>query len=112
MKRLFDIALALAISPAALLLMLFIAIAVKATSKGPVLHWSLRVGKEKKNFNMAKVRTMVTDTPQLATHLMTESASYMTPVGTFLRKTIFAEIHQLSHILKGQKSFVGPLIPF
>ncbi len=108
MKRMFDIAGAITISPVAILLMLFIAIAVKATSKGPVLHWSSRVGKQKEIFNMAKVRTMVMDTPQLATHLMTGSDSYLTPVGSFLRKTSFDEIPQLWHILKGDMSFVGP----
>jgi len=108
MKRLFDIALAIAISPVAILLMVFIAIAVKTTSKGPVLHWSSRVGKHRNIFQMAKVRTMVLNTPQLATHLMTGSASYLTPVGSFLRKSSFDEIPQLWHILKGDMSFVGP----
>lgn len=108
MKRMFDIVVAIAISPVAIFLMLFIAIAVKATSKGPVLHWSSRVGKQKNIFSMAKVRTMVMDTPQLATHLMIDSASYLTLVGSFLRKTSFDEIPQLWHILKGEMSFVGP----
>lgn len=108
MKRLFDITLAIAISPGAILLMALIAIAVKATSEGPVLHWSSRVGRQRKLFRMAKVRTMVVGAPQLATHLMAGSASYLTPVGSFLRKTSFDEIPQLWHILKGDMSFVGP----
>ncbi len=108
MKRLFDITLSIAISPVALLFMVFIAIAVKTTSEGPVLHWSSRVGRQRRLFRMAKVRTMVVGAPQLATHLMTGSASYLTPVGGFLRKTSFDEIPQLWHILKGDMSFVGP----
>ncbi len=108
MKRLFDVALALILTPPAALVMLFVAIAVKASSKGPALHLSSRVGKHKKIFRMAKVRTMKIDAPQLATHLMTESAACLTPIGGFLRKTSLDEIPQLWHILKGDMSFVGP----
>jgi len=108
MKRIFDVTCALILAPPSALVMLFVAIAVKLTSRGPVLHWSSRVGKNKKLFKMAKVRTMKVDTPQLATHLMKESGSYLTPIGGFLRKTSLDEIPQLWHIITGEMSFVGP----
>lgn len=108
MKRLFDIGLSIALIPFATFIMVFIAIAVKVTSKGQVLHMSERVGKHRKNFLMPKVRTMKIDTPQVATHLMKESGNYLTSIGGFLRKTSLDEIPQLWNILKGEMSFVGP----
>ncbi len=108
MKRLFDICLALLLLTFVAILMLIIGLAVKLTSKGPVLHWSDRVGRRKEIFKMAKVRTMKMETPQLATHLMTDFSSYMTPVGGFLRRTSLDEIPQIWNILRGDMSFVGP----
>ena len=107
-KRLFDIcsslALFLAISP----LFLVLAVAVKLTSPGPVFHVSKRVGRNNEIFNMFKFRTMRTDTPQVATHLMTDPARYVTPVGRFLRKTSLDELPQLLNVIKGDMSVVGP----
>ncbi len=108
MKRLFDIALALALMPFALPLMLLVALMVKTTSPGPVIHWSTRVGRHRVNFKMAKVRTMRIDTPQLPTHLMTDAKNYLTPVGGFLRKSSLDELPQLWNVLVGEMSFVGP----
>lgn len=81
---------------------------VKITSKGPALYWSKRIGKNNEIFLMPKFRSMKIDTPQLATHLLSNSQDYLTPVGKFIRKTSLDEIPQLYSILKGDMSFVGP----
>jgi O-antigen biosynthesis protein WbqP len=107
-KRIFDVAVALALSPFALLLMGAVAVAVKITSRGPALIMSRRVGRGGSRFWMAKVRTMRVDTPQVATHLLDDPGQYLTPVGGFLRKTSLDELPQLWNILKGDMSFVGP----
>ncbi len=108
MKRAFDITLALAIIPFAVILMILIAIAVKTTSKGPVIYFSNRVGKGKTIFSMAKVRTMLIDTPPVATHLLENPDTWLTPVGGYLRKRSLDEIPQLWNVLLGDMSFVGP----
>ena len=108
MKRIFDIVLATIFSIAFSLPMLTIALLVKITSKGPVLYWSNRVGKGNKIFKMPKFRTMLADTPALATHLMTNPEQYCTSVGSFLRKSSLDELPQLYSVLKGDMSFVGP----
>lgn len=108
MKRLFDLALAI---PAALLLLLpisAIALAVRLTSPGPALYWSDRVGRRNRLFRMPKFRSMRTDTPAVATHLLDDPARWLTPIGPFLRKTSLDELPQLWSILKGDMSFVGP----
>ncbi|QJP99154.1 sugar transferase [Herbaspirillum rubrisubalbicans] len=87
---------------------LLIALAVKLTSKGPVLYWSDRVGRGNRIFRMPKFRTMRTDTPQLATHLLTQPQQFLTPIGSFLRRSSLDEIPQLWSILKGDMSLVGP----
>lgn len=97
--------------PAAILLMLpigVIALFVKLTSKGPVLYWSDRVGQSNKIFKMAKFRSMRIGTPTVATHLLNDPASYLTPIGAFLRKSSLDELPQLWNIIKGDMSFVGP----
>jgi len=81
---------------------------VKLTSRGPILYWSDRVGRYNKIFRMPKFRTMRTDTPAVATHLLSNPDSYLTPVGKFLRKYSLDELPQLLSILKGDMSFVGP----
>jgi O-antigen biosynthesis protein WbqP len=107
-KRIFDILfsalLLLLLSPLFLILALFI----KMTSKGPILYWSQRAGKNNKLFRMPKFRTMLTETPQVATHLLADPAIYLTPVGELLRRTSLDELPQLFSILAGDLSFVGP----
>mgnify|MGYP001579870114 CR=1 FL=1 len=108
MKRLFDLSLAvLAICIFALPLLL-LALAVKLTSPGPVLYWSDRVGWRNMIFRMPKFRSMKTGTPAVATHLLTDADSYLTPIGSFLRKSSLDELPQLWSIVKGDMSFVGP----
>ena len=85
-----------------------IALAIKLSSKGPVLYWSDRVGKDNRIFSMPKFRSMRTDTPAVATHLLTKPEQYLTPIGSFIRKTSLDELPQLWSILCGHMSFVGP----
>jgi len=88
--------------------LLLLALVVRATSPGPAIHWSKRVGRGNALFPMPKFRTMRIDTPQIATHLMTDPGRWLTPVGGFLRKTSLDELPQLISVLKGDMSLVGP----
>ncbi len=88
--------------------MALVAFAVRATSRGPALYWSQRVGRGNRLFSMPKFRTMRTDTPVVATHLLGDASAHLTPIGSFLRKTSLDELPQLWCILKGDMSFVGP----
>lgn len=107
-KRLFDFLMAAAASLILLLPLLIVAVLVRLTSRGPILYWSDRVGRRNTIFKMPKFRTMRVDTPTVATHLLTNAESYLTPVGSFLRKSSLDELPQLWSILKGDMSFVGP----
>ena len=108
MKRAFDFSLALFLSILFFPILIFIWLAVRITSKGPAIHWSKRVGQNNSIFLMPKFRSMKIDTPQLATHLMTNPDDYLTVIGSFLRKTSLDELPQLWSILTGKMSFVGP----
>jgi O-antigen biosynthesis protein WbqP len=107
-KRVFDIFLAITTLIIASPLLLVLAALVKTTSKGPIVHWSDRVGKSNKLFRMPKFRSMRIDTPQVATHLLSNPSSHLTPIGSFLRRTSLDELPQLFSILAGDLSFVGP----
>ncbi len=108
MKRLFDLFLALFFILILSLPLLLIAIIVKLTSTGTILYWSDRVGRSNKIFQMPKFRTMRVDTPAVATHLLSNPKKYLTPIGSFLRKSSLDELPQLWSIIKGDMSFVGP----
>jgi len=108
MKRAVDFVLALIASVIFLPLLIVLAIVVKLTSKGPVLYWSNRVGRNNQIFSMPKLRTMRIDTPVVATHLLSNPDQYLTPVGGFLRRTSLDELPQLWCILTGDMSVVGP----
>lgn len=108
MKRLLDLALA---SMAALLFLLpatLIALLIKLTSRGPVLYWSDRVGQHNCVFRMPKFRSMRLGTPAVATHLLADPQAYLTPVGSFLRRSSLDELPQLWSVLVGDMSLVGP----
>ena len=107
-KRALDIALATLLITLLAPFLLFLAVIIKVTSKGPVLHWSKRVGKSNVMFSMPKFRSMRIGTPQLPTHLLSDPADYLTPIGSFLRRTSLDELPQLFSILVGDLSFVGP----
>ena len=108
MKRLVDLILKLVAALLLLLPALMVSLLVKLTSKGPVLYWSDRVGKYNAIFKMPKFRSMKVDTPVVATHLLADPKSVLTPVGDFLRKSSLDELPQLWCIFKGDMSFVGP----
>ena len=108
MKRPFDLILATILIIILLMPMFFIALMIRLTSKGPVLYWSDRVGFNNTIYKMPKFRSMRIDTPQVATHLMSNPEEFLSPIGRFLRRTSLDEIPQLLSILKGDMSFVGP----
>lgn len=107
-KRIFDFLFALFISVILLLPIVMVALMVGLTSPGPVIYWSARVGRQNRLFQMPKFRTMKTGTPAVATHLLQDPQQFLTPVGSFLRKSSLDELPQLWSILKGDMSFVGP----
>jgi O-antigen biosynthesis protein WbqP len=108
MKRIFDLFLGIVIFALLVAPMLLVAITVRLTSKGSALYWSDRVGKNNKIFRMPKFRSMLIDTPTVATHLLGNPDSYLTPIGSFLRRSSLDELPQLISILKGDMSLVGP----
>ena len=108
MKRAFDLLAALCAATLLLLPIGVIALVVRCTSAGPALYWSDRVGQNNRIFKMPKFRSMRLDTPAVATHLLSDPSRYLTPVGSFLRKTSLDELPQLWSILKGDMSLVGP----
>lgn len=103
-----DLVLATVAGCLLLIPMLFFALLVRMTSPGPALYWSDRVGRDNRIFRMPKFRTMRLETPAVATHILTDPDKYLTPSGSFLRKTSLDELPQILSILKGDMSFVGP----
>lgn len=108
MKRVFDIFMALFLSFIFLLPFVFLAALVRFTSRGPILYWSKRVGRHNQLFCMPKFRSMVVETPAVASHLLVDPKSHLTPIGSFLRRSSLDELPQLWSILVGDMSFVGP----
>ncbi len=108
MKRLFDLALASVLVLVLAIPLLLVALLVRTTSKGPILYWSDRVGRNNTIFSMPKFRSMRTGTPVVATHLLTNPTAHLTPIGPLLRKSSLDELPQLWSILTGDMSFVGP----
>ena len=108
MKRIFDLSITLFALIFLMPAIMFVALIIALTSKGPILYWSNRVGRLNTIFKMPKFRTMLVGTPAVATHLLADSGQYLTPVGSFLRKSSLDELPQLWSILIGDMSFVGP----
>ena len=108
MKRVFDIFLGCLAALILCVPVLLVAMAVRLTSKGPALYWSDRVGRNNVIFKMPKFRSMRVGTPAMATHLLADARSHLTPIGSFLRKSSLDELPQLWSILAGDMSFVGP----
>ncbi len=108
LKRLFDIIISFTLLLLTWPLFIIIGIVIKITNPGTVLYWSRRIGLNNKEFHMFKFRTMKTETPQLATHLLDNPDQWLTPIGSFLRKSSLDELPQLINIIKGDMSFVGP----
>jgi O-antigen biosynthesis protein WbqP len=108
MKSIFDLFISLCLIPFLLVPMMVIFVLIRLTSKGSALYWSNRVGADNEIFKMPKFRTMRIDTPAVATHLLKDPDAYLTPIGSFLRKTSLDELPQLWSVLKGDMSFVVP----
>lgn len=108
MKRFFDICLCCLAVLILFVPVLLVAMAVRLTSTGPALYWSDRVGRNNVIFKMPKFRSMRVGTPAVATHLLDDARSHLTPIGSFLRKSSLDELPQLWSILAGDMSFVGP----
>ena len=107
-KRLFDVILSVPIALLCSPLLIVVTLFIKATSKGSVLHWSKRVGSNNRLFMMPKFRSMRMETPHVASHLLNNPISYLTPIGGFLRRTSLDELPQLFSVLRGDLSLVGP----
>jgi len=108
MKRVFDVTIGFLLFPLLAIPTFLVAFAVRFSSKGPVIYWSDRVGRENKIFKMPKFRTMRIHAPAVATHLLSDPDAFLSPIGGFLRRTSLDELPQLWSILKGDMSFVGP----
>jgi O-antigen biosynthesis protein WbqP len=108
MKRVFDLFFVLVASTTLLVPIATVALLVWFTSPGPALYWSDRVGKNNKIFKMPKFRSMRAGTPAVATHLLADPKSVLTPIGSFIRKSSLDELPPLWSILVGDMSFVGP----
>ncbi len=108
MKRFFDLSLVFISVIILFIPVLLIVLAVRLTSKGTVLYWSDRVGRNNNIFKMPKFRSMRSDTPDVASHLLQEPDAWLTPIGKFLRKSSLDELPQIWSVLKGEMSFVGP----
>lgn len=108
LKRLFDVLVSATVALVFAAPMAIVALAVRLTSPGPAIYWSKRIGKDNKIFLMPKFRTMRTDTPVVATHLLNDPSRHLTPIGGYLRKSSLDELPQLWCILKGDMSLVGP----
>jgi O-antigen biosynthesis protein WbqP len=108
MKRIFDLFTGIVLLVLLVVPMLLISITVRLSSKGPALYWSDRVGKNNTIFKMPKFRSMLIDAPDVATHLLNNPDSYLSPIGGFLRRSSLDELPQLFSVLKGDMSFIGP----
>jgi O-antigen biosynthesis protein WbqP len=108
MKRAFDLFVALIAAVILAPLILLLAVFVRASSAGPALYWSNRVGRRNVVFSMPKFRSMLEGTPAVATHLIRDPRLHLTPLGSFLRKSSLDELPQLWSIIKGDMSLVGP----
>ena len=108
LKRIIDFVLGSIVGLTLILPVLIVALAVRLTSHGPALYWSDRVGRNNKIFKMPKFRSMQVGTPAVPTHLLANPDTYLTPIGSFLRKSSLDELPQLWNILKADMSFVGP----
>jgi len=108
MKRIFDFFMGVMLLTLLALPMLIVTIAVCLTSPGPIIYWSSRIGQDNVIFRMPKFRSMHVDTPAVATHLMTDAETFLTPIEGFLRRFSLDELPQLFSVLRGDMSFVGP----
>ena len=108
LKRIFDVMFSIFALTVFAVPIMALMLLIPLTSPGPAIFWSERVGRGNTNFRMPKFRTMRSDAPVVATHLMSDPDTYLTPVGRFLRKTSLDELPQFWCVLTGTMSVVGP----
>ena len=108
MNRFFELFIVSILGTLLLIPAILLIVLIKFDSKGPVLHFSKRIGKDNCLFLMPKFRSMKMDTPQVATHLLTNVTEYQTKVGRLIRNTSLDEIPQIVSVLKGDMCLVGP----
>ncbi|TGE34874.1 sugar transferase [Desulfosporosinus fructosivorans] len=108
MKRFSDVLFCIILLSILSPLLLIISIVIKVDSKGPALFSQRRIGRNNHEFVLYKFRTMRTETPDVATHLLRDPQSHITPFGKFLRKSSLDELPQLLNIIKGDMTFIGP----
>lgn len=111
-KRLLDIACALAGFPLFIVIFIVVAPLIFFEDRGPVFYNALRLGKDGKLFKMYKFRTMHVNAPDLrntdGTTFNSAQDTRVTKIGRILRKTSLDEIPQILNVLTGDMSFVGP----
>ncbi len=107
-KRALDVLIAIPVGLVTITLSPFIALAIKATSRGPVFFTQERVGRHGKRFRIVKFRTMRQDAEANGAQFAVRQDPRTTPVGRFLRATRLDELPQVWNVLKGDMSFVGP----
>lgn len=107
-KRILDIVGALGALMIFAIPMILIAMAIKLSSKGPIIYWSSRIGRYSIPFSMPKFRSMSVETPEVATNLLENPGKFLTPLGSFLRKWSLDELPQIWSVLNGDISLVGP----
>ena len=103
-KRVLDVLISIAVLIVFFIPMLIVAIAIKIDSKGPVFFKQVRTGKDGKEFNLYKFRSMSVDNDVLNFKKENE----LTRVGKFIRKYSLDELSQVFNILKGDMSWIGP----
>lgn len=106
-KRLIDIVLSAIILVVTSPIMLVAAIAIKLSSKGPIVFKQTRMGKDHQPFKLYKFRSMRIDTPEIASNDL-NGDDYHTAVGKFIRKFSIDELPQLFNVIKGDMSIIGP----
>lgn len=107
-KRIFDIFATLIGSVLLLPFVVLIIIWIKMSSKGPLFYIQKRVGKDFKEFNLYKFRSMIVDADKKGPSVTSGDDPRITKVGKFIRKTKIDELPQLINVLKGDMSLVGP----
>ena len=113
LKRITDLIFAVMLLVLLIIPIIIIAVAVKATSKGPVFYRQVRVTTYGRHFKILKFRTMVENADKIGTLVTTDSDSRVTKVGRFLRKYRLDELPQIFNVLSGSMSVVGtrPEVP-
>ncbi len=103
-NRLSAVIILLILSP----VFLAVALAIYLEDGTPIFFKQKRVGKNYSFFNIYKFRSMKKNTPNVATHLLTNPEQYLLKIGVFIRKTSLDELPNLINIIKGEMVFVGP----